>query len=137
MTSKTYSIIDNARERLLDFAVYELRNITEHRIALGEIDDPFATDDEDADPYSPVAVADYDVMPVYVSRWVNDTYTDDHYDVQERIEEIRLYSEGVVCVKFEGVDEMYEDPTDLNDLSTDDMAKVVYALETIWGKLIK
>lgn len=74
-----------------------------------------------------------DRMPI-IEAEVWDTYTDDYYSDEQRITEIAASDSGL-CITAKSVFSDETDVVELDDISTDDLARIAEFLETEYRKM--
>lgn len=132
---KAIAIVEQARKSLLEFALYEIKNIIQHRISIGEMDE-YNPNDKDADPMYVVEIEDNAVRP-HIPIAVEDTYSLDTYSESRTVCEVLLDAESdtIYIRTVEGLDAGCEidNPICINSLDTDSIKWIVVALEDVWG----
>ena len=122
---KAFEIRDKAVADLLAHAKYEIRNIIDHRIRLGEMDE---NPDEE---YYEIPVSGFGKLCcTTVDVPVTNTYDESVCHESRMIEEF-IDLDGTVSVRTEEGDEI-----SLRELSFDNLVGVVSMLEDMWSNLI-
>ena len=136
--SKTYkaiAIVEQARKSLLEFALYEIKNIIQHRIKVGEMDE-YNPDDEDANPFYEVDI-DGDAIRPRIPIAVEDTYSLETYSESRTVSQVLLDAETdtLYIRTVEGLEAGCDtdNPICINSLDTDSIKWIVVALEDVWG----
>ena len=126
---KASDIKNKALAEILAFAVYELTQIVQHRIAIGEVD-------EDEDGFYEEELSGYGLPKFTYDVWVTVPYTDEIVSEKRTLKGFQLDGDAVyVLAEEEDYDE--QDPIALRSLSTDDITGLVDVLEQMWNNLIK
>lgn len=126
---KASDIKNKALAEILSFAVYELTQIVQHRIAIGEVD-------EDENGIYEEELFGYGLPTYTYDVFVEDPYTDAIITEKRTLKGFQLDGDAVY-VLAEEEDYNEQDPIALRSLSTDDITGLVDVLEQMWNNLIK
>lgn len=121
---KAHEIRNKAVADLLMHAKFEIRNIIDHRIRLGEMDEN--TDEE----YYEIPVFGFGVEGVTIAILVGNTYDEEECYESRTIKEF-IDHDGTVYIRTEEDDEL-----SLRELPFDTLVAVVAMLEEMWTNLI-
>lgn len=125
---KASFIYNKAKEEITAFALSQFEHIRDWNIRIGLWDK--ITDEED---YYTIDTSDYDLGEHYVRVDVMDTYSLDFYEEKRRIEEIRLYNDGI-ALKLEH--QPSDEPVYLHTFSMLDLVNICNYLEMVWQETI-
>ena len=70
-----------------------------------------------------------------ISVEVEDPYTDEYYDEEHHITEIAVSESGELCITAKAEFADYADEVDVDDIYTDDLARIAKFLETEYRKM--
>ena len=121
-------IYNKAKEEITTFALSQFEHIRDWNIRIGLWDK--ITDEED---YYVIDTSDYDLGEHYVRVDVMDTYSLDFYEEKRRVEEIRLYNDGI-ALKLEH--QPSDEPVYLHTFSMLDLVNICNYLEMVWQETI-
>ena len=125
--NKAFEIKEKAVKDLLLHAKFEIRNIIDHLIRLGEMDE---NPDEE---YYEIDTFGYNVPDSNIEVLVTNTYDDDVYPESRTISGF-IDHDGVVSVRTK---EDEDDEISLRSLPFDSIVVAVSTLEDMWTNLIK